>query len=575
MTEQLTVTIEPVDDIPVLLAAMERMGLAALVDAHFVPHGNWHGLRPGQMLTGWLAHILSEADHRLNQVQDWATQRLATLRGCLGADLRALDFTDDRLAIGLDLLSDDQDWAQFETALNQRTLRVYDLTPQRVRIDSSTASGYGAVTEAGLFQFGHSKDHRPDLPQVKVVLSTLDPLGLPLVTQVVSGEQADDPLYIPAIDQVRAGVDRRGLLYVGDCKLMALETRAHLQDGGDDYLGPFSLTQIPAATLDAYLQPVWTENEKQALTPVYRHGAAHQAEKIAEGFERTETLTATVAGKVVTWDERRLVVRSLQQAQAAEAALRQRLEQAQAAVTALNERKQGKEPFGAMEPLRQAAEAIVKRYAVVGLLGLDYAEQVHERQVRKYGARPAATRIERDVRVAVQRDETAIQAAVRRLGWRVYGTNAAQSELTLEQAVWAYREEYLVERGFGRLKGHPLSLTPMYLADDQRATGLIRLLSLGLRVLTLSEFVVRRRLTETGDKLTGLYAGNPTRATERPTTELMLRAFKGVFLSFITVGTQTYRHLTPLSELQQKILRLLDCPVSIYTRLAADSANPP
>jgi transposase len=573
MTEQLTVTIERVDDIPVLLASMERLGLAALVDQHFVPHGNWQGLSPGQVLTGWLAHILSEADHRLNQVQDWAAQRLETLRGCLGVDLRPLDFTDDRLAIGLDLLSDDADWAQFETALNRRTLRVYDLTPQRVRIDSSTASGYRAVTEDGLFQFGHSKDHRPDLPQVKVVLATLDPLGLPVVTQVVSGEQADDPLYMPAIDQVRTGLNQRGLLYVGDCKLMALATRTHLQAGDDFYLGPFSLTHVPAATLDTYLQPVWVK--EQTLTPVYRRGTASPAEKIAEGFERTETLTATVAGEVVTWTERRLVVRSLQHAQAAEAALRQRLAQAQTTVAALNERKQGKEPFVEVAPLRQAAETIVKRYAVEGLLELNYTEQVHERQVRKYGARPAETRSERTVSVAVRREETAIQAAIRRLGWRVYGTNAAQTELTLTQAVWAYREEYLVERGFGRLKGEPLTLTPMYLADDQRATGLIRLLSLGLRVLTLSEFGVRQRLAETGDKLTGLYAGNPTRATARPTTELMLRTFKGVFLSFITIGTQTYRHLTPLSELQQKILHLLDCPVSIYTRLAADFANPP
>lgn len=559
MTEQLTVTIERVDDILVLIASMERMGLRELADRHFVPHGNWQGLSPGQVLTGWLAHILSEADHRLNQVQDWVAQRLETLRGCLGTDLRPLDFTDDRLAIGLDLLGDDQDWAQFETALNQRMLRVYDLTPQRVRIDSSTASGYGRVTEAGLFQFGHSKDHRPDLPQVKVVLATLDPLGVPVVTQVVSGEQADAPLYIPAIDQVRAGLNRGGLLYVGDCKLLALATRAHLAAGDDFYLGPFSLTHIPASTLDTYLQPVWTK--EQALTPVHRNGAVSPAEKIAEGFERTETLTATVAGEAVTWVERRLVVRSLAQAQTA--------------VAALNERKQGKEPFVAVAPLRQAAEAIVKQHAVAGLLALAYTEQVHERQVRKYGARPAETRIERAVSVAVQREETAIQEAIRRLGWRVYGTNAAPAELTLAQAVWAYREEYLVERGFGRLKGAPLTLTPMYLADDPRATGLIRLLSLGLRVLTLSEFVVRRHLAETGDKLTGLYAGNPTRATERPTTELMLRAFKGVFLSSITIGTQTYRHLTPLSELQQQILRLLDCPVSIYTKLAADFANPP
>jgi len=73
----------------------------------------------------------------------------------------------------------------------------------------------------------------------------------------------------------------------------------------------------------------------------------------------------------------------------------------------------------------------------------------------------------------------------------------------------------------------------------------------------------------------GLYAGNPTRVTHRPTTELMLRAFKDVFLSLVTVGTQTHVHLSPLSDLQQKILHLLELPLEIYTRLASDSFKPP
>jgi transposase len=573
MTEKLTVITERVDDIPILIASLDRMGLAELLDAHFTPHGNWHGISPGKMLTGWLAHILSEADHRLNQVQDWAATRVETLGICLEADIRALDFSDDRLAIGLDLLSDDQAWVQFEMALNQRTVRVYDLKPTCVRIDSTTASGYWEVTEDGLFQFGHSKDQRPDLPQVKVVLSTLDPLGMPVATQVVSGEKADDPLYIPAIDQVRAGLGRSGLLYVGDCKMMALETRAHLQRGGDYYLGPFSATQIPQAMLDEYLRPVWAE--EQPLTPVYRSGTDGKKEKIAEGFERSQRLTAVVGGQEVTWVERHLVVRSLAHAKAATAALHSRLDKAQRAIEALNERKQGKTCFTEVEVLRQAAEVILRQHEVEGLLVLQYSEQVQERHIRKYGARPAETRIERQVSVAVQRDETAIQAAIRRLGWRVYGTNCPPDELSLEQAVLAYRAEYLVERNFGRLKGKPLTLTPMYLEDDQRATGLIRLLSVGLRVLTLLEHVARCRLTEMGEKLSGLYAGNPTRATDRPTTEAMLRSFKDIFLSFITLGKQTYRHLTPLSELQQKILNLLDFPSDIYTRLAAHSANPP
>jgi hypothetical protein len=46
MTEELAVTTERVDDIPVLTATMERMGLAELLDEHFVVHSNWQGISP-------------------------------------------------------------------------------------------------------------------------------------------------------------------------------------------------------------------------------------------------------------------------------------------------------------------------------------------------------------------------------------------------------------------------------------------------------------------------------------------------------------------------------------------------
>jgi transposase len=174
----------------------------------------------------------------------------------------------------------------FERALNQHLLHVYDLQPDRMRLDSTTASGYWSVTEDGLFQFGHSKDHRPDLPQVKVMLSALDPLGLPVATEVVPGQRADDPLYIPAIARVREGLGRRGLLYVGACKMGALETQAFLQAGRDYYLCPLSELQMPSMGLAAYLAPVWTG--EQALTPISRVQASGQRELIAEGFERRE-----------------------------------------------------------------------------------------------------------------------------------------------------------------------------------------------------------------------------------------------------------------------------------------------
>jgi transposase len=573
MTEELTVITERVDDIPVLLAHLIKMGLPELLDEHFLVHGNWQGLSLGWTTTVWLGHILSEGDHRLNQVQPWAEQRLDTLRRSTGQSLEALAWSDDRLAGVLTRLSDDEAWQNFETSLNQRTIRVYDVKPRCVRVDGTTVSRYGAVSKDGLLQFGHSKDHRPDLPQLKVMQSVLDPLGMPVATQVVSGEKADDPLYVPAIAQVRQGLGQGSLLYVGDSKMLALATRAFIQAGHDYYLGPLSKVQLSDDQLAAYLQPVWAKQVE--LTPVQRAREGKPAELIAEGYELSVEVTAEAEPEALTWVERRLVIRSVQAAQAGEVALQARLAKAEQALAELTQPKQGKRRLTALEPLQQAAEAILTQTRVETLLHLSYEEHLSERPVRRYRQRLAEVRVERQLQLHVSQNEAAIAQAVAQLGWRVYATNQPADQLGLAQAVLAYRQEYLVEHGFGRLKGKPLSLSPMYLQDDDRATGLIRLLTIGLRGLTLLEFVVRRGLAQTQQQLTGLYAGNPKRATARPSAETLLLAFKNINLTVVAIGPQVHRHLPALSDLQQRILTLLGFSADIYTNLTGNSSIPP
>ncbi len=105
---------------------------------------------------------------------------------------------------------------------------------------------------------------------------------------------------------------------------------------------------------------------------------------------------------------------------------------------------------------------------------------------------------------------------------------------------------------------------------------MVRLLSLGLRVLTLVEHVVREALQAIGEALSGLYAGNPKRQTARPTTERLLKAFRGITLTVVHLPGQTIRHVTPLSPLQRRILALLGLPPSIYEDLPLHvSAIPP
>jgi len=100
-----------------------------------------------------------------------------------------------------------------------------------------------------------------------------------------------------------------------------------------------------------------------------------------------------------------------------------------------------------------------------------------------------------------------------------------------------------VERNCRRLKEKPLSVTPIDLEDDQRASGLTHLLAVGLRILALIKHVARSQLDKAGAKLRDLYASNPKWATKCPTTEMLLWAFKNMFLSFVQ-SEDLYYHIT-------------------------------
>ena len=194
---------ERVDDIPLLIHQQQEMGIRGVLDTVIDPHGNRQGLSIGWLAAGWLSYVLSEADHRMSEVESWAAERMETLMALLPGMAGEKDFTDDRLADVLRWLSDDGCWADIERQLGSRMIRVYDLRGRSIRLDSTAAAVYHDTEGNTLFRHGHSKDHRPDLPQFKVMLATLDPMGMPLATLVVAGNEGDDGLYVPVIQRAR------------------------------------------------------------------------------------------------------------------------------------------------------------------------------------------------------------------------------------------------------------------------------------------------------------------------------------------------------------------------------------
>jgi transposase len=579
MTE-VNIDTERVDDVPLLIGQQQAMGVPQVLDEVIVTHGNHEGLSVGWLTAIWLAYILSEADHRMCEVEPWAASRQETLSALLSQPMGEKDFTDDRLADILRYLGDDEVWEAVETRLGKRLIRVYALKPDTVRLDSTAAAVYHDPERGTLFRHGHSKDHRPDLAQFKVMLGALDPLGMPVATLVLAGNRDDDGLYVPAIKRARPVVGEGGRLYIGDSKMAALDTRAFLQHSGDYYLVPLPMTGGVPDLLERLLKPVWSK--QQALKLIYvaeaesDQGTGAKTKKLLGlGYETTRFQEAEVEGQRVVWKERLLVVYSRAHAKQARRGLDQRLERAERTLQALTPpRGRGRRPqWDDLGALQTQAQAILKRRRVEGLLEVSYVREVQQRRVRKYGHRPARTEERVRYVIQVQRNGAAIRAARRLMGWRLYAVTAAQEQMSLTEAVWAYRGAPRIERDFRRLKGHPLGLRPLYVQRDDHARGMVRLLSLALRILTLVEYVVRERLRTAGETLKGLYAGNPQRQTSRPTTERLLKAFKGITLTVVQLPEQMIRHATPLSDLQKRILSLLGLPRSTYEALAL-SADP-
>ena len=160
-----------------------------------------------------------------------------------------------------------------------------------------------------------------------------------------------------------------------------------------------------------------------------------------------------------------------------------------------------------------------------------------------------------------RRQEQNIQVTLQLAGWRIYVTNAQAERLPLAQAVAYYREQWQTEHGFHRFKRGQLPALPIYFQNQDRIVGLMFLLTIALRVFTLMEFVVHRNLQTLNSKLSGLYEGNPRRATERPSTEQMLRVFRNITLYHLP---DSISKITPLNPLQQRILALMNIPETIY-----------
>jgi len=294
---------------------------------------------------------------------------------------------------------------------------------------------------------------------------------------------------------------------------------------------------------------------------------------IAKGYEFSRDQCGKGEKGEVKWTERVLVINSPGYARIQAKGLEKRLENDTRKLLALTpQRGPGKRLITEEKALKAAIDRILKQHKADGLLSCKY-EKVTERKVKYIGrGRGSASRPKKIIKkiryqmVSVDRKNDRIKSVKARQGWKVFVTDVSSKRLSFEGIVKCYRKEYRVERIFNCLKSR-MNIDPLFVQRDDQVKGKTHFLTIGARVLTLIEYVVRRSLQKDNAKLIGLHLENPKKLTNTPTSERILNAFAEINLTFVKLPGAVIRALTPLSNLQQEILIRVGLNSAIYTDL--------
>ena len=566
-----------VDELPLLQHIINDLGIKRSIDTVLPAHGNWSGISMGTITEYWLCYILSECDHRLQNVEDWSESHLPLLQVLSGEkELSSLDFSDDKLGLLLEKLGNSTAFGEIEVEINKNCLSIYRFEEGEelatFRLDAAPMQSHGEVKAGGLLQRGYHKHHAA-LPQFKVKLCTLDNelnhFAYPVTHLTVSGNTSDDELYIPIIKQsktVLSGIPgyEKGNLYVGDTKFGAITSRAYVVQCEDYYLMPLSLVQLPLRERQALIK----KSIPSSYLSVFRE-EGDDKEAIANGFEVVQSLDYQLDGVNLSWTERRLFVHGTAYAKSQQHAFDNRLAKMIAQLEDLPTRKQGKAHLITKEEYQEAIDKLLKDNDLVDFLDVKIHTNETSKELRAYGSRPARIEITRTFSIEITKNEAAIAEHKSLLGWQVYATNAPKVLLPFEKCVLKYRHQSNIESSFDDLRNKVAHLVPIYLQKDERIKGLVNLLLLALKVCAVLEYKMAKALSKNDEQLCQIYEGNPKRGSKRPSAKRICKAFDGVAIAIIFVNYKLqFAIMTNLEPVQTKILNLLNIEKEIYTALA-------
>lgn len=545
--------------LPIVGCFVERMGLGALLERYLPSAGGRCSLSAARAI-GLVVRNLCVSREPLYGLGEWAGRHHPRALGLASAEL--FELNDDRVGRALDRLFD-CDRAALLCELVLGVIAEFGVDCAQLHNDSTSISLHGSYAQADGRELrgkptvaatrGHSKDHRPDLKQLVVILTVTADGAVPIAHRTCDGNTNDADTHIESWERLVAILGQTAFLYVADCKLVSREQMDHIDQRSGRFLSVLPRSRRETQRLCEWMRaqrPDWSE---AARVPATRAGEPDEVWTVAPAP------ISSAEGYRLVWVHSTLKHKLDQQARHDQVA------RALAGLDQLAQRLAGpKCRYHQRATVQHAAETVLRNAGVSDLITIEIHERL-DRWIREEsrgpGRAPARRRLEKlRFELHWQLDETKLAEETAAYGCFPLITN--DRHLTDTELLAAYRYQPNLEKRHHQLKS-VLATAPIYLKSAARIEALLTCQFIALLIHALIERQLRQAMTRQNIHQLAIYPEH--RRCSTPTATRVFDHFAGLQTHQLTQHNNPIQRFDPqLTDLQQQLLQLLTVPTSAY-----------
>jgi len=512
----------------VVAGIYDMLGIGEVVD-QVIPKKRHHKLPHSVVLKAMILNALGFSGQRLYLFSNFF--KTIPVEQLLGKGISADDLTDDVLGRTLDAIHEYGASKLYNEITNRIMLRQ-SLGTQLLHVDTTNFSVHGKYegdapdgTDSIKITFGYAKDKRKDLKRF-VMGIVANQFGIPLFTRAYDGNKSDKETLVEMIKETQKAINPDGqTIWIADS---ALYTAENIQTLGKDASwisrATETITEVKML-LNADLEMTPGKDPRYAFHATdFTYGGVLQRAVVVYSEEMQKREEETFDNEIEK--KRRNAVKDLKTFAC--------------------------KPFACEPDALNRIEEWKSKHPLHRLKDLKILPQ-SEKAEKKRGRPKKGEQLKIVYRIyaEVEPNEDSISRERQNLGKFVLVSN--KTDLDPETILNYYKGQYQVERGFRIVKDKSFHVAEVFLKKEARIEALSMIMVLNLLVYAFGEWLLRKKLSESGLTI----PNQLNKPTQRPTMRWVFQIFMGVVQSELVEEGKVVKSTVHLTEAQRTILRLL------------------